>query len=238
MKNKFIDFYLKIAENVSELSHARRMKVGAVIVKNDNILSFGYNGTLPNTSNDCEYEELVVDKTLNDTLIKYIYSEEPVTKKRPLDSMKFTNGKSDVFWFNDRTFIFSIPNDFDVNVINFKNFGEKYVFIPEIPEILTAQMVFYELKTLPTVIHAEQNAIFKLTKSNESSEGATMFITHAPCKHCTNSIIMTGIKTIYFSQYYNNNGIDSLWAAGLEVIYHPKHATQALMMMYSNLKKL
>jgi len=56
VKQKFVDYFCKIAVNTSELSYARRLKVGAVIVKNDSIISFGYNGTPSGWDNNCEYE--------------------------------------------------------------------------------------------------------------------------------------------------------------------------------------
>jgi dCMP deaminase len=58
MKEKFVMLYADIAKRVSELSRARRLKVGAVIVKDDRILSYGYNGMPKGFDNDCEYEEL------------------------------------------------------------------------------------------------------------------------------------------------------------------------------------
>jgi len=54
LKQKFIDFYFEVAEQTSKLSHAIRLKVGAVIVKDNNIVSFGYNGTPSGWNNDCE----------------------------------------------------------------------------------------------------------------------------------------------------------------------------------------
>jgi len=56
VKDKFISFYFDIAERVSELSYANRLKVGAVIVKDDRILSYGYNGTPAGFDNSCETE--------------------------------------------------------------------------------------------------------------------------------------------------------------------------------------
>lgn len=58
MKEKFINFYLEVAEQTAKLSHAVRLKVGAVVVKDNNILSFGYNGMpagMPNNCEDIEY---------------------------------------------------------------------------------------------------------------------------------------------------------------------------------------
>ena len=54
MKDKFISFYFDIAERVSQLSYAERLKVGAVIVKDDRILSYGYNGMPAGFDNCCE----------------------------------------------------------------------------------------------------------------------------------------------------------------------------------------
>jgi dCMP deaminase len=55
MKQKYIDAYIDIAHRVAELSHARRLKVGAVIVKDD-VITYGYNGMPSGWDNDCEDE--------------------------------------------------------------------------------------------------------------------------------------------------------------------------------------
>jgi dCMP deaminase len=54
LKQKFINFYNSVAQSTANLSHAVRLKVGAVIVKDNNILSFGYNGMPAGMPNDCE----------------------------------------------------------------------------------------------------------------------------------------------------------------------------------------
>jgi dCMP deaminase len=56
MKSKYINAYIDIAHRVAELSHARRLKVGAVIVKDD-VITYGYNGMPSGWDNDCEYRE-------------------------------------------------------------------------------------------------------------------------------------------------------------------------------------
>lgn len=56
MKQKFIDYYMKVAKLTGELSYARRLQVGAVIVKNDSVISYGYNGMPAGWDNNCEYE--------------------------------------------------------------------------------------------------------------------------------------------------------------------------------------
>jgi dCMP deaminase len=56
MKQKFIDLYMDWAERTAELSHARRLHVGAVIVKDDTVISYGYNGMPAGWDNNCEDE--------------------------------------------------------------------------------------------------------------------------------------------------------------------------------------
>lgn len=60
MKQKFIDLYMDFAKRVSLLSHARRLQVGAVIVKDDTVISYGYNGMPAGWDNNCEYEETIL----------------------------------------------------------------------------------------------------------------------------------------------------------------------------------
>jgi len=57
MKQKFIDYYMEVAELTSKLSSAIRRQVGAVIVKENRILSYGYNGMPTGWTNECEYKE-------------------------------------------------------------------------------------------------------------------------------------------------------------------------------------
>ena len=56
MKQKLKEAYMKTAEIFAELSHARRLHVGAIVVKDDRIISIGYNGMPAGWDNDCEYE--------------------------------------------------------------------------------------------------------------------------------------------------------------------------------------
>jgi dCMP deaminase len=57
VKPKFIALYRDIARRVSELSSARRLKCGAIVVKNDRVISIGYNGMPTNWDNNCEHEQ-------------------------------------------------------------------------------------------------------------------------------------------------------------------------------------
>ena len=74
--------------------------------------------------------------------------------------------------------------------------------------------------TKPYVLHAEANAITKLARSSNNSDGATLYVTAAPCIECSKLIIQAGRKrVIYAEQYRLNDGIDLLRRANIEVIY-------------------
>jgi dCMP deaminase len=75
-----------------------------------------------------------------------------------------------------------------------------------------------ELKTKPEVLHAETNALAKIAKSTNSSDGASMFITHAPCLDCAKLVYQSGIKSVYYrNSYKNTDGIDFLNKCNVEV---------------------
>ncbi|MDR3184677.1 MAG: dCMP deaminase family protein [Prevotellaceae bacterium] len=74
--------------------------------------------------------------------------------------------------------------------------------------------------TKPYVLHAEANAITKVAKSNNSSEGATLYITTSPCMECAKLIIQAGItRVVYSNQYRITDGIELLRRAGVEIIH-------------------
>ena len=135
MKPKFIDYYMKIAEVTGGLSYAKRLQVGAVIVKDNQILATGYNGMPSGWENVCETVE--------------------------------SDGST---------------------------------------------------KTKPEVLHAETNAIAKVAQSTESSSGATLFCTHAPCIECAKLIYQSGINTVYYrDQYRSDAGLKFLELSGVNV---------------------
>ena len=140
MKNKFIPMYMEIAEIVSKQSSAKRLQVGAIVVKEDRIISIGYNGMPAGWTNVCE---------------EVIEQHE--------DGGQVTRTKDEV-------------------------------------------------------IHAEANAIAKLAKCNESGDGSTMFLTHAPCIHCAKQIYTAGIKNVYYrNTYRDTSGIDFLGKCGVVI---------------------
>lgn len=153
MKKKLLDAYMKTAETFAECSTAIRLHVGAIVVKDDRIISIGYNGTPAGWDNNCE------DK---------IYCDDGDWKEQT--------------------------------------------------DKLHDEWVTFKLVTKKEVIHAEQNAIAKLAKSNESGLGATMFITHAPCLDCAKLVYQSGINTVYYrNSYRNEDGIHFLEKAGVKI---------------------
>lgn len=129
--NRFDISYMKMAYLWAENSHCKRKKVGALIVKDNLIISDGYNGTPQGMDNCCEDE-------LGETL-----------------------------WY---------------------------------------------------VIHAEANALCKLGRSTVSSEGATLYVTLSPCKHCSKLILRHGIKrVVYDKQHSDTDGLSLLAHAGVIV---------------------
>ncbi len=125
--------YLRMATIWAENSYCRRRKVGALIVKDNMIISDGYNGTPSGFENICE-------------------DENGVTK--------------------------------------------------------------------PYVLHAEANAITKVAKSGNSSEGATLYVTASPCIECAKLIIQSGIQRVVYSEDYRlADGIELLRRAGVTVDY-------------------
>lgn len=173
MKPKFIDYYMSIAKLTAQLSYAKRLQVGAVIVKGNQILSSGYNGMPSGWENVCEYK---------------VYN-------------RFTSDDPHV---DPSTFQ---PITMDI-------LDQEYPFIDE--SMITIKR--YRLKTKPETLHAERNALDKVAMSNESTAGAVMFTTHAPCLECAKSIYNTGITTVYYKEdYRSNDGIEFLKKTGVHV---------------------
>ena len=136
MKEKFKPLWMSVASLVSDMSSAKRLQVGAIIVKNDRIISIGYNGMPSGWDNECEYE-----------------TEDG-------------------------------------------------------------------LRTRPEVLHAESNAIAKVARSTDSSEGASLFCTHTPCIECAKLIYQSGITEVYIGQDYDarkGNGEEFLRKAGIKI---------------------
>lgn len=169
MKQKYIDLYMDWAKRTAELSHAQRLKVGAVIVKDDCVISYGYNGMPAGWDNVCE------DKVWDTGAGGWLSPEE----------------------FNSMYPYTEYNEDSD----------EEYR---------------YKLVTKPEVLHAESNSISKLARSNNSGQGADLFVTHSPCIECAKLIYQSGIKRVWFGQQYrDNSGVEFLVKSGVEVTHLP-----------------
>ena len=74
--------------------------------------------------------------------------------------------------------------------------------------------------TKPYVLHAEANAITKLARSGNNSDGSTLYVTASPCIECAKLIIQSGIRRVVYGEKYRlTDGIDLLKRAGIEVVY-------------------
>ena len=74
--------------------------------------------------------------------------------------------------------------------------------------------------TKPYVLHAEANAITKLARSENNSDGATLYVTASPCIECSKLIIQAGIQRVVYAEKYRlEDGIDLLRRAGIELVY-------------------
>jgi dCMP deaminase len=153
---RYNDLYMDLAERISQMSFARRLKVGSVLVKGDNVLSYGWNGMPSGWDNDCE-------------TVEWTYDERD------------THSSTD--W-------------------RFCETSKKY----------------FRLKTRPEVLHSEANCIAKISKSTNSAEGSTLYVTHSPCIDCAKLIHQSGINSVYYRNVYRtNDGVKFLERCGVNV---------------------
>ncbi|HOE03596.1 MAG TPA: dCMP deaminase family protein [Bacteroidales bacterium] len=74
-------------------------------------------------------------------------------------------------------------------------------------------------KTKAYVLHAEANALTKVARSGNSSQGATLYITTSPCIECAKLIIQSGIvRVVFVDEYHSNDGLDLLKRAGIDIV--------------------
>ena len=70
------------------------------------------------------------------------------------------------------------------------------------------------------VLHAEANAIMKVSASTQSSEGATLYVTLSPCRECSKLIFQSGIKrVVYHKEYKDTSGLEFLKKGGIEILH-------------------
>lgn len=81
--------------------------------------------------------------------------------------------------------------------------------------------------TKPYVLHAEANAITKVARSNNSSDGATLYITASPGVECSKLIIQAGIRRVVYNELYRiTDGIELLRRAGVECVHIPSLSSE------------
>lgn len=89
--------------------------------------------------------------------------------------------------------------------------------------------------TKPYVLHAEANAITKLARSNNNSDGSTLYITDSPCIECAKLIIQAGIKRVVFAQKYRLvDGLELLQRANIELLHINPDEHDAEAAVYPN----
>ena len=90
-----------------------------------------------------------------------------------------------------------------------------------------AENSYCRRRQVPYVLHAEANAITKVARSNNSSDGATLYVTTSPCMECSKLIIQAGIRRVVFGEYYRmHDGVDLLCRAGIEVVHLWQHGDE------------
>jgi dCMP deaminase len=95
---------------------------------------------------------------------------------------------------------------------------KSYVHLDKNYEYLEEDGTKYSLVTKPEVLHAETNALAKIAKSTNSSEGASLFVTHAPCLDCAKLIYQSGINSVYYrNTYRSESGLDFLRKCNVHV---------------------
>jgi dCMP deaminase len=81
---------------------------------------------------------------------------------------------------------------------------------------------FLDYETKWYVLHAESNALAKVAKSTQSSDGSTLYVTMSPCRECSKLILQAGINRVVYSETYRDSaGLDLLKKAGVDVVQIP-----------------
>jgi dCMP deaminase len=157
---KYTELYMDLAERIAKMSHARRLQVGSILVKNNNIISFGWNGMPSGWDNNCED-------------IEYIAKEDC-------------------------------------------QYTDKYLVYNGFTETAHGWSRLY---SKPEVLHSEVNCLAKIARSTNSSDGASLFVTHAPCLDCAKIIYQAGIKEVYYKHSYREtSGLDFLKKCKIDVV--------------------
>jgi dCMP deaminase len=198
MKTKFALAFMEVAETFAKLSTAKKLQVGAVIVKDNRIISIGYNGMPSGWTNECEHKDYMGPDAGGWLDADEVEQQWPLTEEYEVFDGEFIKDTYHV----DTPGIYN-PGTWTLN-------GKKKI-----------QTRRYRMKSKPEVLHAETNAIAKVARSPESAEGATLFCTHTPCIECAKLIYQSGISEVYYRVEYHaarGAGDEFLKKCNVEVI--------------------
>lgn len=205
MMKKYDKIMMNTAKLFAEESYARRLKVGAVLAKDGRILITGYNGTISGMDNTCEEVLLECDAC------GYEYPYSAVEIK---DSSAITKSVVASFICNSCGKLHKDEYEsvmlHDEDIINrIQSPVNLITFFPKLP---------HRLITKDFVLHAEQNVISYAAKKGISVEGATLYVTHSPCKECAKLIAQSGItRVVYGEEYRDLEGVSFLRSVNVEV---------------------
>jgi len=214
MKNKFIEYFVKITNNISELSTCYSRKVGTLIVTDDyKILATGYNGT-PSGMIECKELSIILDWIYNQYIVK-------LTENNSMFSYFLETLESYVEMIKTNTITQMDINNANVwKIINkYSKNREQIIFVFE--KLLAlfklyrqSELLKYSKYTVDKFIkdfnfihykyeiHAEQNAISQCAKYGINTNNTNLFVTTLPCLDCARLIIASGIKRIYYINDY------------------------------------
>jgi len=211
--NKYDKGMMETAIIWSRYSKCSRRKVAAVIAKENNIISIGYNGTPTGLTkvlcNKCE----MCDGTGSFTL-DYQTICCPSCGGTGKVSKSISDNDCEELIYYCPVCDFTSKNKEDI--VSIKDDTQQYC-----KRCGNAIILKEEYRTRSIVVHAEQNAIANAARSTISTKGATIYITTAPCPTCAILIHQAGInRVVYLDDYHRNDGIEVLKRLGVEIIQY------------------
>jgi dCMP deaminase len=188
--------YMDVCEIISKRSTCSRLQTGSIIVKDNNIISIGYNGVPSNQPHCCDlwyhFYMFIITKNKSDSIINI----NNLYKLYIKDNKEIKNKEIIINMYND--FIINM-NFIDNKLLEFKSYFEF------IKSNLFADLHHYW--SLKNENHAEINAI---CKANNSLKGTTLYTYYSPCIQCAKVIASAGIKNIYYKNIYARDSNDAI----------------------------
>jgi len=136
MKQKYIDLYNDFAERTAKLSHARRLQVGAVIVKDDTVISYGYNGMPSGWDNNCEDKEFMSG-------VEHGLSPEEIESQWPFEEWVSAHGRKMRFKLKTKPEVLHAESNAIAKLAKSNNSGMgATMFITHAPCLDCAKLIF------------------------------------------------------------------------------------------------